>query len=161
MLKQKTQNQDEVSALLSTYEVFSTASRQRIIEVEKSVQSLSETQSEDILPKLEEIGQLRKLCEEINTYNQEEMDKVTHHEPLSSTTNLPLGINTQTFDTEHDRSKDEKDDKEPLELLVIGSSITKFIDARKIEKKADKEAMTICMRGAKVEHVHTKISEVN
>ena len=114
MLKEKTPNQDEVSALLSTYEVFSTASRQRIIEVEKTVQSLSETQSEDILPKLEEIEQLRKLCEEINTYSQEEMDKVTHHEPFPK--HLPLGRNTQTFDIAEDRREDEKNEKEPLEL---------------------------------------------
>ena len=74
-------------------------------------------------------------------------------------------------DSELDESLEDKDvndgdnihntDKVELELLVIGSSIMRDIDATKIEKRSPTKARTICIPGAKIETIMMKITELN
>ena len=71
------------------------------------------------------------------------IDRLTRNSPMNKT---PSHLQSQN-------------EKESLELLVIGSSITKYIDAGKIERRSPENAVTECMSGAKVEDVHRKINE--
>ena len=151
-------NYDEVKTARSAHEVFSTASRERIIELEKIVEFHASVQNDEILPKIKHI---ELLCSEINLYNESEMEKTKNIEPTSPgvfvdrlTRNSPLKTSSH-----HQSQNIHEPEKESLELLVIGSSITKYIDAGKIERRSPENAITECMSGAKVEDVNCKIKE--
>ena len=74
-------------------------------------------------------------------------------------------INNESV-TNFPETNNENDDvrlneKANLQLLVIGSSIMKYIDASKIEKRPSTKARTICMPGAKNEDVSKKLEELS
>ena len=48
--------------------------------------------------------------------------------------------------------------KQALELLVIGSSIAKFIDSARIEKRMSDATKTVCLPGAKISHILSEIT---
>ena len=51
--------------------------------------------------------------------------------------------------------------KQALELLVIGSSIVKFIDSARIEKRMPDATKTVCLAGAKISHILSEITSLS
>ena len=52
------------------------------------------------------------------------------------------------------------DNKPVLQLLVTGSSIVKFIDAKQIEKRNPDSSRTVCMPGGKIPDILKRLTEL-
>ena len=145
-------------------ELFSTANRERIISLETTVQSQGEAQQNEILPKIEQIDDIYKLCADINTYNQEELVKAKYLQPTPPSAFIDNLDNDHTISPNNTNSLINEtftSEKETLELLVIGSSIVKYIAAKKIEKRLPNNTLTECLPGAKVDDVMRRINELH
>ena len=52
------------------------------------------------------------------------------------------------------------DGKKTIKLLIIGSSIVKYIDAKKIERNNPNQSQTTCIRGGKIPDILKELREL-
>ena len=152
-------NCDKLQQSLTQGDLFANANRQRTIQIEQQIKARWQTLEDEVLTKINEIDELHKLCSEINLYNEEEKDKLAgiygHNNNINneSVTNFPI--------TNNENDDVWLNEKENLQLLVIGSSIMKYIDASKIEKRLSTKARMICIPSAKTEDASKKLEELS
>ena len=123
--------------------------------------------------------QKKKIYEEENRINQNRQRVIDIEQTLSSefhtktniytsqpevtnhrlTTPLNASINT-SINASINNNINNSNNKEVLELLVIGSSIMKFVDAKRIEKRDPEKTKTICIPGAKTEDVVDELKKL-
>lgn len=79
-----------------------------------------------------------------------------------SPTIQPQKIDKQNAETDHIEQKESlRDTKAIIDLLVIGSSIVRYIDANKIERRNPKTSQTVCIPGGKTEDIIRVLREIN
>ena len=130
----KTTVTDDINKLKSKIAVVATASesnRQRLIEIERTISS--EFYPAHIPPPSE------------NTPNR---NNLTQNES-------PVNESHNQQDERHESSA-----KSTLDLLIIGSSIMRYIDAKKIEKRNPETSRTVCIPGGKIRDIIDNLQEI-
>ena len=89
--------------------------------------------------------------------NNELRNKGTHDRIIELERSLASEFRSSNIEKENTQFTVEKS---TIELLIIGDSITKFIDASKIERKSPTLAQTVCMPGGKVSDILRKIKQL-
>ena len=97
------------------------------------------------------------------THNQIDENEPNSHDINSFSDHDDHGglVGDDTDNINRSATSDPDIEKTELDLLVIGSSIMRDVDASRIESRSTTKALTICMPGARIEDVRKKITNLH
>ena len=104
----------------------------------------------------------------LNTTRDTTLDQIDQIEPIQHDINSSPDhddheglVGDDTADINRSATPDPDSEKTELDLLVIGSSIMRDVDASRIESRSTTKALTICMPGARINDVRKKITNLH